>query len=395
MRVAHVDGSFGAAGDMLLGAIVGAGLALPDLSRELSGLPIASWRLVETRVQRAGLAATKVDVEVSDDQQPRTVAEILDLVGAATLPVSDIEQARRVFSLLGEAERDVHGRDGEPHLHEVGATDAIIDVVGTIVGLRLLGVERLSCGPLRAGHGSVRARHGLLPVPAPAVLAIAARTGVTLLPTHPAEPASELLTPTAAAILGALAEPDAGALRVTQFGHGAGSRDFEGWPNMVRLWLGELPAPSAGVRPLSVVETNVDDMPGEQVPFLEARLRDAGALDVWWTPAQMKKGRPGVQITAVCDPAAAGPVVDAMLEHSSTLGVRVSEVQRHEARRSMLAVETAWGVAEVKLKHLPDGRRVPSVEYESARALAEEQGLPIAQVYEAIVAAARAQLDQA
>ena len=396
MRIAYVDARFGAAGDMLLGAALDAGADLEAVREALRTLPIEGWTLDAAPVRRAGFAATKADVRVETPQPPRTASGIVAMIEAAALPQRVRERAVATFELLGEAERAVHGvPEGEDaHLHEVGGVDAIVDVVGTFAALEALGVERIFASGLPAGGGTARAAHGRLPVPAPAVLEMAARTGATLLAAQPNEPASELVTPTAMAILGAVADFERPALRLDRVGLGAGTRDPEGWPNVVRLWIGEAEerAAGGGQRPIALLETNVDDMPGEHLPFLEARLREAGALDVWWTAVQMKKGRPGLQITAVAARADADAVAASMLEHSPTLGVRSTELMRYEAGREVFEFESSLGPAAVKVKRLPGAPPRAAPEYESARVLAERSGLPIAEVYALLEAEALAQL---
>ena len=397
MRIAYVDARFGAAGDMLLGAALDAGADLEAVREALRTLPIEGWTLDAAPVRRAGFAATKADVRVETPQPPRTASGIVAMIEAAALPQRVRERAVATFELLGEAERAVHGvPEGEDaHLHEVGGVDAIVDVVGTFAALEALGVERIFASGLPAGGGTARAAHGRLPVPAPAVLEMAARTGATLLAAQPNEPASELVTPTAMAILGAVADFERPALRLDRVGLGAGTRDPEGWPNVVRLWIGEAEESAAGggQRPIALLETNVDDMPGEHLPFLEARLREAGALDVWWTAVQMKKGRPGLQITAVAARADADAVAASMLEHSPTLGVRSTELMRYEAGREVFEFESSLGPAAVKVKRLPGAPPRAAPEYESARVLAERSGLPIAEVYALLEAEALAQLE--
>ena len=397
MLIAYVDARFGAAGDMLLGAALDAGADLEAVREALRALPIEGWTLDVAPVRRAGFAATKADVRVETPQPPRTASGIVAMIEAAALPLRVRERAVATFELLGEAERAVHGvPEGEDaHLHEVGGVDAIVDVVGTFAALEALGVERICASGLPAGGGTARAAHGRLPVPAPAVLEMAARTGATLLAAQPNEPASELVTPTAMAILGAVADFERPSLRLDRVGLGAGTRDPEGWPNVVRLWIGEAEESAAGggFRPIALLETNVDDMPGEHLPFLEARLREAGALDVWWTAVQMKKGRPGLQITAVAARADADAVAASMLEHSPTLGVRSTELMRYEAGREVFEFESSLGPAAVKVKRLPGAPPRAAPEYESARVLAERSGLPIAEVYALLTQEALALLE--
>ena len=393
MRIAYIDAPFGAAGDMLLGAALHAGAGLDAVRAALQTLPLEGWTLDAHSVQRAGFAATKADVTVEDPQPPRTARAIVELIAASPLPERVRDHAVATFELLGDAEAAVHGvPPADMHLHEVGGVDAIVDVVGTFAGLESLGVERIHAGALPAGGGLVRAAHGRLPVPAPAVLEIAARCGATLLESRPGEPVAELVTPTAMAIIGATADFTRPAMALERTGIGAGSKDFEGWPNVVRLWIGET-SEAAAVRPLALIETNVDDMPGEHLPFLEARLRDAGALDVWWTAVQMKKGRPGLQITAVAARGTAEAVAAALLEHSPTLGVRATELVRYEADREVLEFESSLGPAAVKVKRLPGAPPRVAPEYESARAIAERSGLPIAEVYATLSEEALARLE--
>ena len=398
MRVAYVDARFGAAGDMLLGAALDAGAEIEAVREALRALPVEGWSLDAHAVSRAGFAATKADVAVETPQPPRTASEIVAMIEAAALPPRVRDRAVATFELLGSAERAVHGTpDGEDsHLHEVGGGDAIVDVVGTFAALEALGVERVCASGLPAGGGTARAAHGRLPVPAPAVLEMAARSGATLLEAQPGEPPSELVTPTAMAILGATADFARPALRIERVGIGAGTRDPEGWPNVVRLWIGEAEASASevgrGLRPIALLETNVDDMPGEHLPFLEARLREAGALDVWWAAVQMKKGRPGLQITAVAAREDADAVAASMLEHSPTLGVRATELLRYEAEREVFEFESSLGPAAVKVKRLPGEPPRAAPEYEHARALAERSGLPIAEVYALLEREALAQL---
>jgi uncharacterized protein (TIGR00299 family) protein len=400
-RTAYLDPVSGISGDMLLGAIIAAGVEPGDLAAALEPLALPGWRIEAAPVRRAGFAATAVTVHLEGDAPPRTLRDILDLIERSGLPRADRAQAAAVFRLLGEAEAAVHGAPSAEaaHLHEVGAVDAIVDICGAVAGLRLLGVERLACGPLPLGAGSVRAAHGRLPVPAPAVLEIAARAQLPLAAPRQDEPRIELTTPTGAAIVAALATFERPALTLERVGVGAGRRDLDGWPNVLRLWLGRAApaAPSAAVsvstRSLVLVETNVDDMPAEHVPYLEERLREAGARDVWWSAAQMKKGRPGVQISAVAEAAAEQPLALAMLRHSSTLGVRVTPLTRYEAAREELRFDSSLGPAAVKVKRLPGAPPTVAPEYESARALATRHGLPLAEVYRLLTTEALAHLD--
>ena len=371
---------------MLLGALIDAGLPLDELRAALAGLPLDGYELVATKVQRAGIAATKLDVVVAPGDQPhRRLADIRALIDGSTLPDVDKATATRVFVALGEAEAKVHGVGVEEiAFHEVGAVDSIVDIVGMVVGLRLLGVGAVFCSPLPVGSGFVRAAHGVLPVPGPATLELLARAGAPIAAQRPGDD-FELLTPTAAALLTTLAQFRQPALRIERTGYGAGGRDPAGRPNVLRLWLGETTdAGGLELRDLVVAETNIDDMNPEIYGWLLERLFAAGALDAWLAPITMKKGRPGVTVQALGPPAAEAALVQTLLRESSTLGVRVRTVRRYAAPRESLSFASSLGEARVKVKRLPGEPPRAAPEYEDCAALAAAHGLPLLDVYRTV-----------
>jgi hypothetical protein len=378
-RIAYLDCFSGVSGDMVLGALTDAGLSPDDLRAELARLPLAGYRLEVAQTRRAGLAATKATVELAEVQQPhRRLPDVLAVIEASSLPPPDIERAAAVFRRLAQAEASVHGvTPDEVEFHEVGSIDAIVDIVSAVVGLRLLGVERLYCSPLPAGGGFARSAHGELPVPAPATLALLAEAGAPL--AAGPDPAVELVTPTGAAIVAALARFERPAMTVQAVGYGAGARELEGRPNVLRLWLGD--ALDARPATMLLIETNIDDMNPELFAYAQERLFAAGAADVWFTPVQMKKNRPGVLLSALCPPDREAAVVDVLLRETSTLGMRVQEVRRHEAERESLEFASSLGPAEVKVKRLPGRPPVLAPEYEACARLARDRGLPLAEVY--------------
>lgn len=392
MRVAYFDCFSGASGDMILGALVDAGLPLDDLRAALAGLPLRGYTLEAERVTRAGMAATRVRVHRRETPQPRrTLGDILDLLNRSTLPPEDRERTRRVFIALADAEARVHGvAPDQIHFHEVGAVDAIVDVTGAVVGLRLLSVAEVYVSPLPLGGGTVRAEHGTLPVPAPATLALLASAGAPLRPGAD-EPLMELVTPTGAALLTTLGRFARPAMRLERIGVGAGGRDLPDRPNVLRLWLGETEARDA-VRTMVLAETNIDDMPGELFGHAMERLFAAGAADVWFTPIQMKKDRPAVMLSVLCQPELEEAVVTTLLRQTSTLGVRVREVRRYEAPREQVQFPSSLGPAAVKVKRLPGEPPHIAPEYEACRALAARTGLPLAEVYRIVIAEAMAYL---
>ena len=382
-RLAYLDCFSGVSGDMLLGAIIDCGVSVGDLRGELAKLRLDGYNLSATRVTRSGLAATQAVVEVAGAPAPRTLGDVLGIIDQSSLPHEDREKAARIFQRLAEAEAKVHAETVEAvHLHDVGAVDAIVDVMGTLAGLRLLDVHEVFASPLPAGAGAVDGPHGKLPVPAPATLELLSRANA---PLRPADGASgELVTPTGAAILTTVARFERPAMTLERAGYGAGSREIEGRPNVLRIWLGE--RTERGVRQMVLIETNIDDMTGEMLGYARDKLLHAGAADVWFTSIQMKKGRPGVALSVICGEAQEEEIARLLLRETSTLGVRVRPVHRWEAERELLAFESSLGPASVKVKRLAGEPPTIAPEYEACKRLAEATGLPLAEVYRIVQA---------
>jgi hypothetical protein len=338
-------------------------------------------------VLRAGIRATKVDVLLDEAPQPeRHLADVLELIEASGLPAADRAAATRVFTRLAQAEAAVHGTSvAEVHFHEVGALDAIVDVLGSIAGLRLLGVEALYCSPLAVGGGSARSAHGRIPAPGPATVALLAAVSAPLRDST-GEPQMELVTPTGAALVSELARFTRPAMRLTGAGAGAGTREIPGRPNILRVLLGEReeePAAPA-VRTMTLLETNIDDMPGEIFGHVLERLLAAGAVDAWFVPIQMKKNRPAVQLGALCRPEDEAALARLILAETTTLGLRAYSVRRYEAEREVLRFASSLGPAVVKVKRLPDRPPRAAPEYDACRELAAAHDLPLLTVYERV-----------
>jgi uncharacterized protein (TIGR00299 family) protein len=392
-RIAYLDCFSGVSGDMFLGALLDVGLSEADLERELARLNLQGYRLDVSRVERAGLGATRVEVmPVGGPPPPRRLPDILSIIEKSGLPAVDREKGSLIFRHLAEAEGRVHRcRPEEVEFHEVGAVDTLVDVMGAVAGLRLLRIGKLYCSPLPAGGGEVRAAHGVLPVPAPATLELMAIAGAPLT-SSVGEPAVELVTPTGAAIVTALARFERPSMRVTGVGYGAGGRDIAGRPNVLRLWLGEPIAEQR--RAMLLVETNVDDMSPELLGYAQERLFEAGAADVWFVSIQMKKNRPATLVSVLCPHDREEAGVGLLLRETSTLGVRISEVSRREADRESLEFESSLGTAAVKVKRLEGEEPQVSPEYEACRRLALQHGLSLAEVYRIVAEEARAVLGQ-
>ncbi len=382
--LAYIDAQAGVSGDMLLGALVDAGWPIDALRTtvERLHLPHDSWQVWAEAVQRGALRATLVHVETREEHHHRHLPDIHAIIEAANLPDAVKTAALGVFTRLAEAEARVHGIAVEAvHFHEVGALDAIIDIVGVVAGLHALGISQVYASPLPMAHGWADTAHGRLPLPAPATLELLAAVNA---PTRPAPGEGELVTPTGAALLAHLARFEQPPMRLQRVGYGAGHKTFP-WPNVVRLWLGT--AETGG--PLRLLETNIDDMPAELFGTLPERLLRAGALDIWLTPVQMKKGRPGIVVQVLARATDEAALATLLLRETTTLGVRVHDVRRYAAARDFQTVETPYGTVRVKRKLL-DGRVVGVMpEFEECRRLAETHNVPVRDVYESAFAAAQ------
>ncbi len=381
MIVAHLDPTGGISGDMFLGAILDAGVPVDDMRRAIGGVLALGASVEAESVDVNGIPATHCAVHVhAHEPHERTLADIDVALRGAHLHEDDYGRAMRVFHRLAAAEARVHrAEQHHVHFHEVGALDALVDIAGTVAGLRLLGVERLTAGPVPIGHGTVRSAHGVLPNPAPATQELLAGLAV-----RPVDIASELVTPTGAALVGELAESVALAPSFTlrRTGTGAGTRRIENWPNVARLLLGDAPTTSAEGDDVVVVRTTIDHVSAEVIGYACERLRESGALDVFVTPVHMKKNRPGSMVTALCPPTIWRELAGILLRETGSLGARVTRESRVVLPRFVATVRTPWGDARVKVA---ESRAVP--EYEDARRIARETGQPLRRVLEAIVAA--------
>jgi uncharacterized protein (TIGR00299 family) protein len=350
---------------MLLGACLDAGVPLSDLEAALAPLGLEGIQLSAERVERHGIAATCCVVDVPDTAGERGLGEILDLIGSAKLPARVQERARRVFERLAEAEAKVHDTTPDRiHFHEVGALDAIVDVVGGVWCLDRLGVDRVHVSPFTLGRGWIRAAHGALPVPPPAVLEL-----VTGWPLAESMVAAELTTPTGAALATTLAEGRGlpADFVPEKVGYGAATRELAEQPNLLRIVIGTSAFPS---RALVMVECDLDDLSPQLFEPLAERLYDAGAVEVHWMPVQMKKQRPGVTVRALAPMSVVERVGEALFAETTTIGFRWWPVSRETLAREEAEVETSLGTVAVKRVRRPDGRWETRPEYESCREIA-------------------------
>ncbi len=382
-KIAYFDCFSGASGDMILGALLDAGLDLKALEDGLAGLGFSGFRLTATKVMRSSISATKFDVVIDKEHHHhhRSLSHILHHIGDSSLPGPVKEKASDIFRRLGAVEAGIHNVPVEDvHFHEVGAVDSIVDIVGTVLGLHVLGIERCYASPLPAGSGSVQTEHGRLPAPAPATLQILAEAGAPLRPgDEPGRPQAELVTPTGAALITSLATFGQPGMSVTGAGYGAGGRDFPGWPNVLRVWLGEQ-AQTAGTAGMTLLETNIDDMNPQVYGYLMEKLFDAGAADVWYTPIQMKKDRPAVMLSVLAPASEEPGLTDIIMRETTTLGIRVRPVERRTAERRNVEVETSLGAVSVKIKEYKGDVLSVTPEYDDVRKIAAEKDLPYNEV---------------
>jgi len=386
MKVAYIQALGGASGDMLLASMLDAGLEKSELERLILDLGLTGIILQVTSTQRGGISGTHLDVKLdSDSKIPRRWQDFVRIVEASALSPRVKSQSLEVFRLIGQAEAAVHGVEPEHvHLHELGTLDTLVDVVGVIFGLETLRLEKVFCSALPTGSGTLRSQHGLLPVPAPATTAILRATDAPSYPPPSTLPATgEMLTPTGAAILGTIADFSSPVIQISSIGYGLGTRNPDAYPNVLCLTIGELRDINAN-SDLLILETNIDDSTGEVLGYVQERLFDIGAKDVWYTPIQMKKNRPAVLMSALVSSEMKDDAVRLILNETSTLGIRVRSVERIEADRRIEEFQSSLGIVNVKIKVLNGKDIAVSPEYDDCKKIALKKSLPLIKVLDII-----------
>jgi len=379
MKLLYLDCFAGISGDMLLGALIDLGVPENVLSRELAKLTLHGYSIATQRVVKQNITAVKFDChDEHQHHQHRGFTEIAGMITDSALAEPVKRRAVSVFRRLGEAEAKIHGVPLEQiHFHEIGAVDSIVDIVGTCIAMEFLGVTEVQASPLPCGSGFIETAHGKFPVPAPATLEL-----LRNVPIVPSDVQAELVTPTGAALLAEFCSRYGvrPALVVEKIGYGAGTRDLPGLPNVLRAVLGH-----ATERPVmdtvAVVEANIDDMNPEFFGEVMEQLLATGALDVFWTPVQMKKNRPGTLVTVLCETGDADRVAELVLTHTTSFGVRIHEVRRRKLAREIVPVTTRYGEIAVKIGRLAGKVLQCSPEYESCRRAAAVTGVPVKNVY--------------
>lgn len=395
MRIAYFDCFSGASGDMILGALLDAGLSLRQLNEELSRLNLSHYQIKAKKVLKNGIAGTQAEILVDEPyhgNHPRHLPDIETIISESNLRQSVKQMSIAVFQRLAEAEAAIHMTDtANIHFHEVGAVDAILDVVGAVVGLSLLGVSKVYCSPIHVGTGTVNCQHGTLPVPAPATAELMRgrpiySTGVT----------GELLTPTGAAILSTLAS-DFGcmpAMISSASGYGAGKADLP-IPNLLRVFIGDIAESTEHeTETVAVIETGIDDMNPQIYDYVIEKLLKMGAFDVLLKPVQMKKNRPGNLLSVICRPDRVTVFADAILQETTTIGLRWRLENRIKAQRRVVDVNTPYGM--IRCKIATAGERIVNVspEYEDCKQAALEQNVPLKEIADSAKALCTSRFDE-
>ena len=381
LRHAYFDCFSGISGDMVLGALVDAGADLRAIEADLRKLGLEGWSISATKVKRGEIFATHVKVETSEGHHHRGLSIILQRIENAKLAPRAAARATKIFTRLAEAEAKVHQQPIEQvHFHEVGAIDSIVDIVGAAIGFELLGIDEFACSALDVGAGQVKTAHGLLPVPAPATAELLKGA-----PLFTSGIAKELVTPTGAAIATTLSTRYAEIPEMTlkSIGYGAGSADLKEKANVLRILIGETAITEPAEywdAPVTVIETNIDDMSPQIYAYFAERALEAGALDVFSAPVQMKKNRPGQLVTILSEPHNVTRLIDLVFRETTTIGVRTHEVRRKTLARESVTVETPFGEVRVKISRMHGSVLNATPEYEDCRRIAAQKGIPLKDV---------------
>ncbi|HQX55643.1 MAG TPA: nickel pincer cofactor biosynthesis protein LarC [Pyrinomonadaceae bacterium] len=387
MRTLYFDCFAGASGNMILGALIAAGVHAEGLKTELRKLQISEFDIEVSTVDRSGITSTHVDVRVPHEHVHRHLHNIVDIIDRTDLSDSVKSRSRAIFTRLAEAEAKIHGIEvGKVHFHEVGAMDAIVDVVGSCIGFEMLGIERFTCSKVHVGSGFAQMAHGKFPIPPPAVAELL--TGV---PIYSTEIEGELMTPTGAAIISTVCDtygrvPE---MSVAVTAYGAGTRQYEGFPNALRIMVGDSEVASTGesgaTDELLVIETNIDDISPQILGYVMERVFEIGALDCWFTPIQMKKNRPATMVSILCDREHRRSLTELLYNETTTIGIRVRSVERECLERKTITVATVYGDIDIKIaRH--KGRVVNIMpEYDQVKAAATEHKTTFHSVREAAV----------
>ncbi len=380
MQIAYFDCFSGISGDMILGALIDAGLDLHQLNEELKKLKMGGYTLNAKKTTRRGIAGTRFSVDADNDHVERHLKDIEKILDHSDLGEDIKDRSKAIFRELADVEAMIHNKNpGEVHFHEIGGLDSIIDIVGSLLGLKLLGIETVYASRIPVGTGFVECDHGTLPLPAPAALEL-----LKGIPIYASGIEMELVTPTGIVILKHVAKsfgviPE---MRIHQIGYGAGSRDLN-IPNLLRVWIGESKEKREYEEDeVILVETNIDDMNPEFFGYTSEKLLERGAFDVFMTPIFMKKNRPGTLFSVLISPDTLDEMLSIIFAETTSLGIRIHRLERKKLPREILTVDTTFGCVRVKVSRVGEEIRNISPEYEDCKEIAATQGIPLRKVYE-------------
>jgi uncharacterized protein (TIGR00299 family) protein len=411
-KAIYFDCFSGASGDMILGALLDAGLPFETLKTGLDALHLHGFQIEAQKVLKNGISATQFKVieeahhhhdqadhseqfhqHEQEHHHHRGLQEITDIINFSHLSESVKKRSVAIFRKLGEVEAGIHGVPlDEVHFHELGALDTIIDIVGTILGLESLGITECYSSALPVGSGTVKTEHGILPVPAPATLQILTLAGAPVVAAPPSDKApGEMVTPTGAVLITSLAQFRRPDLKMEKSGFGAGNKDFQNWPNVLRVWIGET-ASTAPEEDMILLETNIDDMNPQVYGYVMEVLLAEKAADVWFSPIQMKKNRPAVMLSVLAPAHLETKMTEIILKETTTLGIRVRPIHRHTAQRQIRPFESSLGKVNVKIKLYAGDVLEIAPEYEDIRQIAKDHGVPFIEVQRIVTEEARREL---
>lgn len=387
MKTLYFDCFAGASGNMILAALIGLGVDIDELEKELGKLNLPGISFNSEVVDRSGISALYVEVVAPDQKNHRHLSDIVKIIEASDLSDCVKSNAIAIFTKLAEAEAKVHGISIEKvHFHEVGAIDAIVDIVGACIGFEKLGIERFTCSQINVGSGFVEMDHGKYPVPPPAVAEL-----LSEMPIYSNEISGELITPTGAAIISAVCDTYGSLpqMKLEHTAYGAGTREYKGFPNVLRLLIGNSaiqPEDSQQSDSLILIETNLDDLSPQILGYVMERAFEIGALDCWFTPIQMKKNRPATMLSVLCSEKKRALLSELLYSETSTLGLRIRPVERECLAREIIKVSTRYGDIDVKIAKYNDAITNVMPEYEQVRRVALEKRVPFRVVQSEVLA---------
>jgi uncharacterized protein (TIGR00299 family) protein len=390
MKIAYFDCFSGASGDMIIGALIDAGLKIDILKNEISKLNLHGYEIHAERKNKKGISGTKFNVAVLQDHHHRNLEDIVKIIDESKLKTEIKDLSKKIFTRLAESEAKIHNKAvDEIHFHEVGAVDAIIDIVGAATGLNILGIQEIYASRIHVGTGFLECAHGTLPVPPPATLEL-----LEGIPVYSTGIESEMVTPTGAAILSTLVKKfySIPNMSIEKTGYGIGSKDLS-IPNVLRLIIGNT-IKDTEEDIIQLIETNIDDMNPEFYEYIMEVLFKRGAKDVFLTPVIMKKNRPGIILSVICTPDSLDSLINVLLKETTTLGIRISEIKKRMIlKRKIISVSTRWGDVRVKVRNTGDIQNSIAPEYDDCKRIAQTENIPIREIYEEIKKTAEKQID--